>query len=127
MRKIILVAAMVLASASAHAGDRSLSLSGAAGPTVAPQATPTAAPATQISDVAPSVEAPKYVDRPPAVSAPAPAPAPAAATAPAATPTAAPVATTKPAKTARVEKPKRKREWTERRIISELHRHGIYW
>ena len=130
MRKIILVAAMVLASASAQAGDRSLSLSGAAGPTVAPQATPTAAPATQISDVAPAVEAPKYVDRPPAVSAPAPAPAPAAATAPAATSTtstAAPVATTKPAKTARVEKPKRKHEWTERRIISELHRHGIYW
>jgi hypothetical protein len=134
MRKIILVAAMVLASASAHAGERSLSLSGAAGPTVAPQATTTAAPTTQISDVAPSIEAPKYVDRPPAVSAPAPAavpaPAPAAATAPAATPTtptAAPVATTKPAKTARVEKPKRKREWTERRIISELHRHGIYW
>ena len=131
MRKIILVAAMVLASASAHAGERSLSLSGGAGPTVASQATTTAAPTTQISDVAPSVEAPKYVDRPPAVSAPAPAavpaPAPAAATAPAATPTAAPVATTKPAKTARVEKPKRKREWTERRIISELHRHGIYW
>jgi len=42
-------------------------------------------------------------------------------------PTPAPVATTKPAKkTAKADKPKSKR-WTERRIISELHRHGIYW
>jgi hypothetical protein len=30
-----------------------------------------------------------------------------------------------PAKTA--EKPKRKRESTEARVIYELHRHGIYW
>lgn len=126
MRKIILVSAMVLASASAHAGDRSLSLSGMAGQPAAPQAATTTVPATQISDVTPAAEAPKYVDRPPAV----PAPAPVAATAPAVTtPTtaSAPVATTRPAKTARAEKPKRKREWIERRIISELHRHGIYW
>ena len=33
----------------------------------------------------------------------------------------------KPVKTARVEKPRRKQYWTERRIIGELHRHGIYW
>ncbi|MBR0819131.1 hypothetical protein [Bradyrhizobium liaoningense] len=111
MRKIILVAAMVLASASAHAGDRSLSLSTA---TAAPQAATT----TQISEVAPATEAPRYVERPPAVSAP----APAVATDPAVT------ATSKPAtKTAKAGKPKHKRSWTEGRIISELHRHGIYW
>jgi hypothetical protein len=25
------------------------------------------------------------------------------------------------------EKPRRKRYWTEARIVRELHRHGIYW
>jgi len=127
MRKIVLVAALLLASASAHAGDRSLSLSGMAGQSAAPQAAPIATPASQVSEVAPVAGAPKYSDRPPAVSLP---PVPAAAAAPAATPittASAPVATTRPAKAARAEKPKRKREWTERRIISELHRHGIYW
>lgn len=59
-------------------------------------------------------------------------PAPATATDPAATtPAATPalVASAKPAtKTAKPKpKPKPKRSWTERRIISELHRHGIYW
>ncbi|WFU81489.1 hypothetical protein QA645_01720 [Bradyrhizobium sp. CIAT3101] len=121
MRKIILVAAMVLVSASAQAGDRSLSLSTV---TAAPQATTT----TQISEVAPAVEAPKYVDRPPAIPAaePAVAPAPAATT----TTASAPVTTSNPAPkaktTAKAEKPRHKR-WTEGRIIAELHRHGIYW
>lgn len=43
--------------------------------------------------------------------------------------TAAQVKTIKAASrtTARADKPKHKRSWTERRIISELHRHGIYW
>jgi hypothetical protein len=122
MRKIILVAAMVLVSASAQAGDRSLSMSMA---TAAPQTT---APTTQISEVAPAVEAPKYVDRPPAI----PAAAPAVATAPAATtttPASTPVTTSNPApkSTAKADKPKHKRYWTEGRIISELHRHGVYW
>ncbi|SDH00110.1 hypothetical protein SAMN05216338_1004245 [Bradyrhizobium sp. Rc2d] len=131
MRKIILVAAMLLVSASAQAGGpRSLSLAAAGEQTSAPQTTTsaTATATTQLSEVAPTTEAPKYSDRPPAVSLS----APAAATAPAATtPTtsSAPVATTKPATktTARADKPKHKRSWTERRIISELHRHGIYW
>ena len=121
MRKIILVAAMVLASASAHAVDRSLSQATA---TAAPQGTTATAPTTQISEVAPAAEAPKYVDRPPAVSAS----APAVATAPAVTATtttSAPAATA--TKTAKAGKPKHKRSWTEGRIISELHRHGIYW
>jgi hypothetical protein len=35
---------------------------------------------------------------------------------------------TKTASAPRAEKPRRKeRYWTEGRIISELHRHGIYW
>jgi hypothetical protein len=32
-----------------------------------------------------------------------------------------------PKTTAKASKPKHQRAWTERRIISELHRHGIYW
>jgi len=113
MRKIILVAAMVLASASAQAaGPRSLSLATASEQAAAPQATATIAAATQVSEAAPVTDAPKYVDRPPAISAPAPA---AIATQPA------------PKTTAKVNKPKHKRTWTEGRIISELHRHGIYW
>lgn len=125
MRKIILVAAMVLASASAQAGGpRSLSLATAGEQASAPQATTTA---TRVSEIAPVTEAPKYVDRPPAISAPAPAAAPAPAVT---TTTSAPAAiATQPAPktTAKVNKPKHKRTWTERRIIGELHRHGIYW
>jgi hypothetical protein len=124
MRKIILVAAMLLASASAQAaGPRSLTLASAeldpttqTTTTTAPQATQTAKPA----------DAPKNVDRPSPVST-----TPAATTttsAPATTPAPAAV-TTKPAPkvTATVSKPKPKTYWTEGRIISELHRHGIYW
>ena len=120
MRKIILVAAMVLVSASAYAGDRSLSMSPGTEQTSAPQVNTTAAPTTHISEVAPVAVAPKYVDRPPVVSLP----APAVATAPAAAATAAP---TKPARMARAGKPKHKPYWTERRIIAQLHRYGIYW
>ena len=122
MRKIILVAAMVLASASAQAaGPRSLSLATASEQASAPQATATIAVTTQVSEAAPVTEAPKYFDRPPAISAPAPAAAPAVATT-----TSAPAATATKT-TAKVNKPKHKRTWTEGRIISELHRHGIYW
>ncbi|WP_439372297.1 hypothetical protein ACRQ5Q_01405 [Bradyrhizobium sp. PMVTL-01] len=41
--------------------------------------------------------------------------------------TAAASATAKAAGTTMAEKPKHKHDCTERRIISELHRHGIYW
>lgn len=125
MRKIILVAAMVLVSASAHAGDRSLSLAATSQPIAAPQTATTVADTStaQPSEAAPAVEAPKYVERPPAI--PAPAAAPAAAPAPA--PAAAAAPQPAPKTTAKVETPKRKRVWTERRIIGELHRHGIYW
>ncbi|MDA9547186.1 hypothetical protein GPL17_20450 [Bradyrhizobium yuanmingense] len=129
MRKIILIAAMLLASASAQAGgSRGLSLAAADEQTSTPQtATSASTVTTHVSEAAPATEAPKYSDRPPAVSLS----APAAVSAPTATAptTAAPVMTAKPASksAARSDKPKPKRSWTERRIISELHRHGIYW
>ena len=119
MRKIILVVAMVLVSASAQAGDRSLSMATANDANSAPQATTvTTAATTQVSEAAPVTDAPKYVDRLPAVS----------TTAPAAATASAPTATQPgPKSTARADKPKHKRAWTEGRIISELHRHGVYW
>ena len=125
MRKIILVAAKVLVSASAQAGGpRSLSLAAANEQAPAAQAAvaPTAT-TTQVSEVAPAAAAPAYVDRPPAVSTTAP-----ATTTSATTPTSTPAATQPAPKTnAKVDKPKHNRTWTEGRIISELHRHGIYW
>ncbi|WP_025033120.1 hypothetical protein [Bradyrhizobium sp. DOA9] len=129
MRKIILIAAMLLASASAQAGgSRGLSLAAADEQTSTPQTATSASTVTaQVSEAAPAAEAPKYSDRPPAVSLS----APAAVTAPTATTPAAsaPVTTAKPTTRtmAKAHKPKHTRSWTERRIISELHRHGIYW
>jgi len=122
MRKIILVAAMVLVSASAQAGGaRSLSLAAANDQAPAAQANvaPTAT-TTQVSEVAPAAVAPTYVDRPPAVST-----APTTNTT-ATTPTSAPAAT-QPAPKTTANKPRHNKTWTEGRIISELHRHGIYW
>ena len=121
MRKIILVAAMVLVSASAQAcGSRSLSLAAANDQASAPQATvaPAATP-TQVSEVAPVATAPAYVDRPPAVS----------TIAPGATTSTSTPAATQPAQkpTAKAGRPRHNKTWTESRIISELHRHGIYW
>ncbi|MCA1471482.1 hypothetical protein I6F09_26825 [Bradyrhizobium sp. IC3195] len=130
MRKIILIAAMLLASASAQAGgSRGLSLAAAGEQTSTPQTTTSVSTVTaQVSEAGPAAEAPKYSDRPPAVSLS----APTVATTPTVTTPAtasAPVTTTKPATkmTTKADKPKPKRSWTERRIISELHRHGIYW
>ena len=70
MRKIILVTAMVLVSASAQAGgQRSLSLSAVSEPASVQQTAPALAAApTQVSEAAAAAEAPKYLDRPPAVS-----------------------------------------------------------
>ena len=126
MRKIILVAAMVLASAAAHAGERSLSMSPVTDQPSAPQSTTTTAPATQTSEAAPVSQAPY---RPPVVSIPAPVVATAPAVTTAATPasTIKPTRLAKPARTARVSQPRHKPYWTERRIVAELHRHGFYW
>ena len=123
MRKIILIAAMVLVSASAQAGDRSLSMATANDANSAPQATTvTTAATTQVSEAAPVTDAPKYVDRPPAVSATTAAPVAATTT------TSAPAASQPAQKTtAKADKPRHKPTWTEGRIIAELHRHGVYW
>ena len=59
MRKFILIAGFVLASAAAQAGDRSLSLGGNE-----TQAAPAPAKATDASKSAEAAETPKYVERP---------------------------------------------------------------
>ena len=131
MRKLIIVAALVLASASAHAGQRrGLTLAAADEPTAAAQARlldaasdagKSAEPAPP-SDASGPTDAPKFVERPAAVG---PTPPQSTVAAPAPQPTAAKPST---APTAMADKPRRKqRTWSESRIIGELHRHGIYW
>jgi hypothetical protein len=134
MRRFILIAGFVLASAAAQAGDRSLSL-GSETTTVAAPAK--AAEGSKTAEVppaaeAPKAEAPKYIERPAVVEPKAEAPRPdtiktqaAKIEQPAAEP-AKPVAR-KTASTSKSEKPRRQRHWNEARIIRELHRHGIYW
>ena len=121
MRRLMLIAGFVLASATAQAGDvRSLSRldsdpQAALAPTRAVESSQTAQ-APQATE-APK-EAPKYVERPAMVD-------------PSGDLTGlenTKPAVTKTASAPRAEKPRRKqRYWTEGRIISELHRHGIYW
>jgi hypothetical protein len=123
MRKFILIAAMVLASATAQAGQ-------SRGLTLAANDDQPAAAATdqakdqgkdQVKDTATPVETPKaaetpkFVDRPAAVDR--------------TTTTAQPpkADADKPVTTAKADKLRRKNHWTEARIIGELHRHGIYW
>jgi hypothetical protein len=106
MRKFALIAAMVLASASAQAGgsrDLTLALNDEPAPV-------TQADAPKPADAAKPADAPKYVERPSAVDTKA-------------TPDQR-KADTKP-----VVKADRKKhhESTEARVIYELHRHGIYW
>jgi hypothetical protein len=130
MRKLILIAGLVLASATAQAGDRSLSLAASDTPTVAAPTragdTPTTAEAPQAVAApqadAPKAEAPKYVERPAAVE-----PAVEAPKALQGNPEPAKPVADKTASAPKAEKPRRKRYWTESRIIGELHRHGIYW
>ena len=118
MRKFILVAALVLVSASAQAaGSRSLIL--ASSDDQATAATERAKPADARPAEAPKAveatkpaDAPNYVDRPAVVNTDTETPAADAA---------------KPAPVQKVERPKPRRDWTEARIIGELHRHGIYW
>jgi len=65
MRKFILIAGFVLASAAAQAGDRSLSLGGGETTKVSAPAKTTEGPRT--AEVPQAAEAPKYVERPAAV------------------------------------------------------------
>jgi hypothetical protein len=107
MRRLILITAMLVASATAQAGQsRSLTM-------VAAADEPAVAAPVKPADEAKPTEAPTYVARPAAID-----------TAPSAQPCAEPA---KPAVTAKAERPKPRRHWSEARIIGELHRHGIYW
>jgi hypothetical protein len=115
MRKFILITAMVLVSATAHASDpRSLTLG--PGDPPAKSTEPKTADATA-PETSKYVERPSVVDSNPAQPAAQCQPAPATADTPKTTAT--DFATT--------DKPKRRHPSTQSRIISELHRHGIYW
>jgi outer membrane biosynthesis protein TonB len=127
MRKLILIAGFVLASATAQAGEpRSLSLASdvptaaAPAPAAAPVAeTPKTAEAPQVT------EAPKYVERPAlgeTKSEPAKTEQPTAVQ-----PNVEPAKPAAEKTASKADKPRHKRYWTEGRIIGELHRHGIYW
>jgi outer membrane biosynthesis protein TonB len=123
MRKFILITAMVLVSASAHAGgQRSLTLASSDEPA---KSVETQAPDTTPADTKPAeatpTEAPKYIERPAVTDT-----QPATQCQPAA-PTTADAPKVTPRQVATTEKPKRRHQSTEGRIISELHRHGIYW
>jgi len=120
MRKFILIAGFVLASVTAQAGDnRSLSLDPLAGPAPARAADPSQFAQAPLATETPSAEAPKYIERPTLVDTKAePASPDSTSTKPVAT---------KTASAPRADKPRRKRYWTEGRIIGELHRHGVYW
>jgi hypothetical protein len=104
MRKFILVAALVLASASAQAGaSRGLALASDE-PAVTEQ--------PKTAETPKATQAPKYVERPPAVEATTDQPK---------------VDQPKFAPEKRVERPRHHRGLTGARIVYELHRHGIYW
>ena len=145
MRKFILIAGFVLASAAAQAGDRSLSLGG-----VETKTAPAPAKATDASktaEVPQAAEAPKYVERP-AVVEPKPETTKAETTKPETSNTerARPRAArmqryaTRPASAgpgrpsaqraammSRSAGQHRMRYGIRARIIAALHRHGIYW
>jgi hypothetical protein len=108
MRKFILIAALALVSATAQAGQsRSLTMA-SNDETAAVEQQPASAEAPAAAEAGKPADAPKFVERPPAVE-------PAKA------------APEKSTQIARAEKPKRRHESTEARVIYKLHRHGIYW
>ena len=112
MRKFVLIAAMVLVSATAQAGQsRSLTMASTDQPATSTRPAKTDDAATPAAPA----ETPKFVERPAADDT---------------TTTAAPLKAD-PGKaaprTAKADKPKHRKYWTEARIIGELHRHGIYW
>jgi hypothetical protein len=122
MRKLILVMALVLLSASAQAGV-------SRGPTLALNDEPVTAEQSKTVDTPKAVEASTAAEAPKAIEVPT-AEAPKLVERPAAIDTSADQPKVDPSKSApakTAEKPKRKRESTEARVIYELHRHGIYW
>ena len=135
MRKFILITAMALASATAQAADRSLTL-GSDTPVAAPAKAadtsrvaeaPNPAEATTTVETPNANETPKYVERPALVEPKTEPPKAEVKTEPASTQSAKP-AVHETASAPKSEKRRSDRHyWTEGRIISELHRHGIYW
>ena len=135
MRKFILITAMVLAFTTAQAADRSLTL-GSDTPVAAPARaadtsrvaeTPKPVEATTAVETPNANETPKYVERPALVEPKTEQPKAEVKAEPASTQSAKP-AVHKTASAPRSEKRRSHRHyWTEGRIISELHRHGIYW
>jgi len=134
MRKFILIAGFVLASAAAQAGDRSLSLAGSETQTA--PASPKAADASKSAEAA---EAPKYVERP-AVVEPKPETGKAETTRPRAAraarmhrPAAGPASAGpgRPVAGRAAYMSRRARppgiRYRIARIVGALHRHGIYW
>jgi hypothetical protein len=118
MRKFMLITAMVLVSATAHAGgQRSLTLASSDEPA---KSVETNAVDTKPAET-PAAEVPTYVERPAAIDT-----QPATQCQPAAS-TTAEAPKVAPKQIASAEKPKRRHPSTEARIISELHRHGVYW
>jgi hypothetical protein len=150
MRKLVLIAAVVLASASAQAGEsRSLSAYSANNDTTATVGSQPVVHKSLRADndtpATPPVETPRY-SPPPADATRNPAPEPAEA--PRYTARPAPVDNTPPAKTtttttqtpsgddssrdahgrhARADRSHGHGRWTAGRIIATLHRYGIYW
>jgi hypothetical protein len=142
MRKFILIAGFVFASAAAQAGDRSLSLGGNE-----TQAAPAPARATDASKSAEAGDAPKYVERPAVVEPKAETSKPETnraetsrterakpsaarmqryANRPASAGSGSPSAR-RAAMMSRSAGQHRMRYGIRARIISALHRHGIYW
>jgi hypothetical protein len=132
MRKFILITTMVLASASAQAGSRGLTLASNEEPAAAAtaQAVDTKPADTKpvdvkLVDAKPAeakpaevlpAETPKYVDRPAAVG-----------SKPQQSADQCPCTGSASIDAPKTVKPKRRHESTEARVIYELHRHGIYW
>lgn len=113
MRKFILIATMILASASAQAETRSLTLASNDEPVAAEPQKP--------------AETPKYVERPPAVGTKSEKLKSEPASPGIEKKADVPKADVPKTEAVRIDRPKRRRSSTEARVIYELHRHGIYW
>ena len=140
MRKLILISAMVLASVSAQAGERSLTLGGGENsPAVAPapvnptgkyvEAPPKPPETTPVVETPkPATDTPRYIARPAPAATPSPVQQPQLQQAKVEPTT---TYSDKPSyKAASSHKPARRqhaRYWTRSGIIGALHRHGIYW
>src|ERR1700712_1468765 len=130
MRKLILVTALVLASASAQAGQSrglafaqvddvgiSTQAKTAPAPKVveAPKATEVPKASETLNPIDKSTEAPKFVDRPPAVEPSADQPK-----------SDQKADQGKPVRERRADRSRRHGRWTAGRVISMLHRYGVY-